>query len=231
MIAVAFFLTLWPVFLAAIQIATGDLAQNRSIRLCDVLQRAVRFWPQMARLSLIVYGSYFLWSVIPVIAIFSLVAGQPSIVTILLALAILALQVFMTARLWVNFLFWQQISVFDTPDALQTLRESQSLARSQSSSPWHERPLWRGALLASIWIVILIAVGIGAQFPFLLVRLHGLTSPEEMVALVRNLANAPAPDAVTIASYIFSSIANALIRPLLGIAFVILYFDAKARNE
>ena len=31
-----------------------------------------------------------------------------------------------------------------------------------------------------------------------------------------------------IASYAFSSLIHALLRPLLGIAFVILYFDAKS---
>jgi hypothetical protein len=228
--ALACFFALWPVFITGIQIATADVAAGRSVRLRDMLQRAVRLWPQMAKLSLIVYGSYFLWSVIPVLAIFSLVAGQPSIMSALLALGILALQVFMTARLWVNFLFWQQISVLETPDSLETLRESQRLARSQPSAPWHERPLWRGALLASIWFLLLIVVSSGAEIPFLLVRVQGITNPEQIVGMLQSLANAPAPDAMTLTSYVFSSVIHALLRPLLGIAFVVLYFDAKARS-
>ena len=228
-VAVAVLFALWPVFIAGIQIATGDLAAGRNIRLRDVLQRAAHVWPKVAKLCLIVYGSYFLWSIIPVVAIFSLVAAQPSIVSILLALGILVLQVYMTARLWVNFLFWQQTSVLETSETLEALRESQRLARNPSPVPWHERPVWRGAILASIWFLLLILFSSGAEIPFLLVRLRGVTSPEDAFNLVQNLANAPAPDTMMIVSYVFSSLIHAVLRPLLGIAFVILYFDAKSR--
>ncbi len=229
-VAVAVLFALWPVFIAGIQIATADLAAGRGIRLRDVLQRAVHLWPKVGKLSLVVYGSYFLWSVIPVVAIFSLVAAQPSIVSILLALGILTLQVYMTARLWVNFLFWQQTSVLETSETLDALRESQRLARNPSpATPWYERPVWRGAFLVSIWFLLLILFNSGAEIPFLLVRLKGITSPDDALNLVQNLANAPAPDAMMIASYIFSSFIQVLLRPLLGIAFVILYFDTKAR--
>ena len=228
-IAVAVLFALWPVFIAAIQIATADLAAARVVKLRDVLQRAVHVWPKVAKLCLIVYGSYFLWSVIPVLAIFSLVAAQPSIVSVLLALGILTLQVYMTARLWVNFLFWQQTSVLETSETLEALRESQQLGRSRQQAPWHERPLWRGAILASIWFLLLIVLSSGAEIPFLLVRLQGITNPEDAFGLIQNLANAPAPDAMTIASTVFSSLIHAVLRPLLGIAFVILYFDAKSQ--
>ena len=229
-VAVAALFALWPVFIAGIQIATADLAAGRGIRLGDILQRAVHAWPKVAKLCLVVYGSYFLWSVIPVVAIFSLVAAQPSIASILLALGILTLQVYMTARLWVNFLFWQQTSLLENSETLEALRESQRLARSQKQAPWHARPLWRGAILASIWFLLLILFSSGAEIPFLLVRLQGVTNPEEALSLIQNLANAPAPDAMVIVSYVFSSLIHALLRPLLGIAFVILYFDAKARS-
>jgi len=42
------------------------------------------------------------------------------------------------------------------------------------------------------------------------------------------LAQAPTPDAMTIASTVLSSLVHTILRPLLGIAFVMLYFDAKA---
>jgi hypothetical protein len=227
-IAIAIVFALWPVFIAGMQIATADLAAGRSLRTRDVLQNAVRLWPKVAKLCLIVYGSYFLWSVIPVLAIFSLVAAQPSIVTVLLALLILTLQVYMTARLWVNFLFWQQTSVLEASETVEALRESQRLARSRAQAPWHERPLWRGAILASIWFLLLIVLSSGAEIPFLLVRLKDVANPQDAVGLMQNLANAPAPDAMMIASYVFSSLLHTLLRPLLGIAFVILYFDAKS---
>jgi hypothetical protein len=228
-VATAFLFTLWPIFVAGIQIASADAAAGQTIRLRDVLQRAVRFWPEIAKLSLIVYGNYFVWSVVPVLVILSLVASRPGIVSVLLATGILALQVFMTARLWVNFLFWQQIGVLEKPGTLQTLRESQRLARTGATAPWHERPVWRGALLASIWILLLIIVSSASEIPFLLVRLEGVGSPEEMIAKLQSVASTPIPDVLTIASYIFSSLIHALLRPLLGIVFVVLYFDAKAR--
>jgi uncharacterized protein DUF4339 len=227
-VMLAIILALWPIFIAGIQIATADLAAGRNISLRDVLKYAVEFWPRVAKLCLVVYGSYFLWSIVPLLAILSLVAAQPSVVTVLLALAILALQVYMTARLWVNFLFWQQTSVLETHDALAALRESKDLARSRREASWHERPLWRGAILASIWFLLLIIFSTGAEVPFLLVRLQGLANVQDAVTLIQNISNAPAPDAMTLASYALSSLVHAFLRPLLGISFVILYFDAKA---
>src|SRR2546422_9686237 len=104
-------LTTWLIYLAAHQIAPAELVAVQIVRLRDLLGRAINFWPRVAKLCLLVYGSYFVWSVIPILAIFSLVAGQPSFFSLLLALGILVLQVYMTARLFVNFLFWQQSSV------------------------------------------------------------------------------------------------------------------------
>lgn len=218
----------WPIFLAGIQIATADLAAGRTVEALDLLRRAINFWPPVAKLCLLVYGSYFIWSGIPLLAIFSLIAGPPSLLTILLVLGILALQVYMTARLWVNFLFWQQSSVLAKLDTLEALRESKELARSRPEAPRLERPLYRGAILASLWFLLLLAFSMSAELPFLFVRLQGVTNLENAAALVQNLANAPVPDAITIATYAVTTLIHAALRPLLGIAFVILYFDAKA---
>jgi hypothetical protein len=226
MLAIIF--ALWPIFIAGIQLASADLAAGRKVALRDVLKNAVQFWPLVAKPCLLVYGSYFLWSVVPVLAILSLVAGEPSIATVLLALGILILQVSMTARLWINFLFWQQTSVLQISTTLEALRESKELARSRREAPWHERPLWRGAILASIWLLLLIIFSTGAEIPFLLVRLQSITSLEEALTLVQKVANASTPDAMTIAGYVFSSLVHAVLRPLLGISFVVLYFDAKS---
>src|SRR5947208_314505 len=113
----------WPVFLAGIQIATVDVLQGRKVRVGELLRRAANFFPRFARLSLIVYGSYFLCTAIPVALILSLASESPTILSLLLALLILAVQVIMVARLWVNFLFWQQsayISNLEGAAALQS---------------------------------------------------------------------------------------------------------------
>jgi hypothetical protein len=217
----------WPLFLAGIQLATAEIASGKSIRLRDLLGRAMNLWPPVAKLSLLVYGSYFIWSGIPLLAILSLIAGPPSLINVFLVLVILALQVYMTARLWVNFLFWQQSSVLAKLDTLEVLRESKELARSRTEAPRLERPLYRGAILASLWFVLLLVISTSAELPFLFVRLQGVTNLENATAMVQNLANAPAPDAITVATYAVTTLIHAALRPLLGIAFVILYFDAK----
>ena len=78
---------------------------------------------------------------------------------------------------------------------------------------------------------MLLAFSAAVELPFLLIRVQGITTVEQASELVQNLMNAPAPDAMTIATYVLSSLVHALLRPLLGITFVLLYFDAKARQQ
>jgi len=51
---------LWPVYLAGLQIVTGELAAGRRIGVRAALNRAAKFWPRVAILCLIVYGVFFL---------------------------------------------------------------------------------------------------------------------------------------------------------------------------
>ena len=69
-----------------------------------------------------------------------------------------------------------------------------------------------------------------AQLPFMLVRLVGVDNPEQAMALVRKMAEAQTPDALMFAADIATSAINLLLRPLLAAAFVVLYYDAKARS-
>jgi hypothetical protein len=220
-------LTAWPVFIVGIQIATADLDAGKKIALHDLLRRALSAWAPTAKLSLVVYGSYVFWTVIPLLAMLSLLGGEVSILSILIVLLILAVQVYMTARLWVNFMFWQQTSMLERCDGLEALRESKALARSRRSEPWFSRPLARGAILVSIWLLVLLAVSSGAEMPFVLMQLPNVTNIEDIGALWKTLSAAHAPDALTIAGSAVSTLVNALLRPLLGISFVLLYFDAK----
>ncbi len=225
----AVLLVTWPIFLAGIQLATAETRDGKRPPVRDLFRRATNFWPRVARLGLVVYGSYFLWSVIPLLAILSIVLGQPSLVSLLLALVILGLQVYMTARLFVNFLFWQQSCVLAGHNTIESLRESKELARSQPRAPMVQRPLFRGALLVSIWILVIIVVSIGVEIPFTLLRMRGVMTIEQAMDLAQKLAEAK-PDAIALASYIFSSLVQALLRPLLGIAFVLLYFETKENH-
>jgi len=220
----------WPVFLAAIQIATVDVLEGRKVRVGELLRRAANFFPRFARLSLIVYGSYFLCTAIPIAIILSLASESPTILSLLLALLILAVQVIMVARLWVNFLFWQQSAYISNLEGAAALRESKMLARSQRRPRKSTRPLWRGALLASLWVLIVLGLSAGAEIPLILPKLQSVStsSPEEIIKMWQDLNVPKVADAMLIGSMALSSSIRALLRPILGIAFVLVYLDARA---
>ncbi|MBA3882929.1 MAG: DUF4339 domain-containing protein [Chthoniobacterales bacterium] len=229
MISFIALLLTWPVFLAGVQFATSDIVGGRAVSFRDVLQRAVNIWRRMATLSAVVYGSYIFWTV-PLLVILSITRAEPSAILLLLTLLALAVQVYMVGRLFINFLFWQQSAAISGLDGVTALQESKELARSRREAPMFERPIFRGALLASLWLLVFLTLSVAIELPFLLIRIQGITSIEEATALVQKLVNAPAPDATTIATYVLNSLVHALLRPLLGISFVLLYFDAKARR-
>jgi GYF domain 2 len=222
------FALLWPIFLAGIQLTAAALAEGRDARLADLVKHSIRLWPRMAWLSLLVYGSYFIFSGLPLALILALIGGQVSAFSILLALMILAFQVYMTARLWVNFMFWQQSAALNGLPGVTALRESKRLARSRGDEHWLKRPLYRGALIVSIWIAVVIVIDSIVPVPFLMFHLRGITSIEQARTIVQNLTSAHHLEPIMWAAYATTAFVNALIRPLLGIAFVILYFDAKA---
>jgi hypothetical protein len=184
-------------------------------------------------LSLIVYGSYFLFAAFPFAIALSLVSGSESIsaviliVSLLMSLLILGVAVVMLGRLWVNFLFWQQSAFISNLDGTDALRESKMLARSQRRSRRLARPPWRGALLASIWVVIVLALSAGAEVPLLLSKFQNVSSADEILKVWQSLNAATAADAMLIGSVVASTVARALLRPVLGIAFVLLYLDAR----
>ena len=217
----------WPIFLAAIQIATLDALEGRKVHLGELLRRAANFFPRFAWLSVIVYGSYFFWTAIPVIAILSILTGNPTIPAILLALLLLAVQVMMVARLFVNFMFWQQSAIVSGYDGANAIMESKMLARSRRRARKWQRPLWRGAFLASLWLLVVLALSSGAEIPLVLSKLQSMTTPEEMLAMFQNLNSAKAADPMLIASAVIGTIVHSLLRPILAIAFVLLYFDAR----
>jgi len=73
-----------------------------------------------------------------------------------------------------------------------------------------------------------------AQMPFTLVRLPDIANPTDVAptiqSLMEKLANNPAPLWLTITSGAVATLVTALLRPLLAIAFLVLYFDAKSRS-
>lgn len=220
-------LMVWPIFLGGLQFVVNEVTTNQPVRLKEVLRRATNHWPRIARLCCFVYGSFLFWIALPLLGVMTF-AARPSVLSFFIALLALVFQVYMAGRLFINFMFWQQSATLGGLEGIEAIRDSRELARGRKNEPRLQRPLYRGAILASIWLVVLVVVSMMVELPFAFVRLQGITSFEQGLAIMQALIDAPVPDAMTIAANVLSSLVHAVLRPLLGIAFVVLYLDAKA---
>jgi hypothetical protein len=227
-----FFLVIlvWPVSTAGFQYVADDVLRGRRRSLKDQFLAALQQWGRMLSTGLVVYASYFFWVFVPFTTMIALLAGGISVFSLMLYLLIGAFMVYMIARLFINFLFWEQTAALGHDGALLALRESKELARCAPDAPRLDRPLYRGVVVASGWLVLLLLLFIGVQFPFMLVRLSGVENPEQAMALMETLSQAKTPDALMIASDIATAVVSLLLRPLLAAAFVVLYYDARARS-
>jgi hypothetical protein len=219
-------LVVWPVFIAGIQILTTELAGGRSLKMLPLLQNALKFWPRVAMLCIFVYGAYFFWTVLPIGVILMIMVAGPSVFLFFLALSVLAFQVWIVGRLFVNFLFWQQFAVLERSDAGNTLRQSKELARSRGDLPWFRRPMWRGVFIASIWFAFVFAINLGSEWHSIQHYFHELTTSQDPQALIRGLTAISTTQGFNLVGFILGLV-QTLLRPLLGIAFVLLYFDSK----
>lgn len=226
-----------PIFLAGIQLKTVDVTKRGGTSFVGMFKETLRLWPRFAKLSLFVYGSYFFWTALLVVAMLFLLEASRSgslgiVLLMFLATMFFAMmQIFMVGRLWIRFLFWQQSAAISDLDGAQALRESSELARSRSESRWINRPLWRGVLIASLWLGVVIAVSLAASIPVMIYHLSGITNVEEMAATLQRLSQNPPSDRLTMICGGLSALVLAALRPLLGIAFVVLFFDAKADTK
>ena len=216
-------------FIGGVQFATAELEAGRSVDLAQIWRRAREIWPRMAKLLVVVWSSYLFWIALPLLAISIILGGERSAVSMLIALVAFGFLVFMAGRLFINFMFWQQSAALGNLESVDALKESKELARSRPEAPRLERPLYRGLIILAVWLLVLIGFNLAAELPFLVARLQGVTTVDDARAIIQAVANAPAPDALTIATYALTSLVRAALAPLLGIAFVLLYFDAKAR--
>jgi hypothetical protein len=214
------FLVLWPIYIAGIQILTAELAAGRQIGFLTVLNEALKFWPRVAFLCLFVAVCYLFWSVLPIGLILMIALGGPSVPSFFLALLVLAFQVWMTGRLFVNFMFWQQFAVLEGCDAAESLRRSKELARSGAERVWFRRPMWRGVFIASLWFALVLAINWPSIWPYF----HMFATATDSQALMEMLRTSAKSSAVNGPNLIVGLV-QSLLRPLLGIAFVLLYLD------
>lgn len=219
----------WPVSTAGFQYVADDVLRGHQRSFSAQFTAALQRWGRMLSTGLVAYASYFFWFFIPLTAMVALLASGISVLSLMLYLLIGAFMVYMNARLFINFLFWEQTAAFGDNGALLALRESKELARCAPDAPRLDRPLYRGAIVASVWLLFLLFALIVLQFPFTLARLSGVENPEQAMALMQSLSQAKTPDALMIASDIVSALVNLVLRPLLAVSFLVLYCDAKAR--
>jgi hypothetical protein len=215
-------LVLWPIYVAGIQILTAQLAGGDRISFLKVLNAAASFWPRVAFLTIYVALCFTFWTVVPVGIIFSLIVGAPSVWSIFFALLILAFQVWMVGRLFVNFMFWQQFAVLEDRSIAESLIRSRELARSRQDLPWHRRPLWRGVLIASIWMAFVMAVNWPLLAPYI-DMFSRATDPQILLQEMQKHAQTIGAQGAGLAAWSLQK----LLQPLLGIAFVLLYLDSK----
>jgi len=142
------------------------------------------------------------------------------------ALALLILQVWMFSRFFVNVLFWQQFAVLENAGFIDSLRESRDLARSGRDLPWFQRPLWRGAFIASIWFAVVLAITLGAQWGTLYQYFNQLMTAQDPQALLQQITETQQASGFNVAAFILGAVEKVL-QPLVGIAFVVLYLDSK----
>ena len=223
-------IVLWPVYLAGIQILTAQTAAGRRTGFLTVLNEAVRYWPRVAGLCLFVYGVFFLLMVFAFGIAVMLITTPPSLFSALLALGLLVFQVWLFGRFFINVLFWQQFAVLENARAFDSLRESKSLARSGRDLPWFQRPMWRAAFIASIWFAFVLAFTLGPEWSTLSRYFHELTTSQDPQTLLQTLTTTSKSQTFNLAGFLLGII-QTLLRPLLGIAFVLLFLDSKIDVE
>jgi hypothetical protein len=219
-------IVMWPVYIAGIQILSAEIVRGNRFSLIGVLNEAVRFWPRVAALCIFVYGVFFLLMVFGLaIAAMALAAGSSALLP-LVALALLIVQVWMFGRFFVNVLFWQQFTVLENAGFIDSLRESRDLARSGRDLPRFQRPLWRGAFIASIWFAVVLAITLGAQWGTLHEYFNQLLTTQDPQALLQQMTEAQKASGFNTFAFALG-VVEKILQPLVGIAFVVLYLDSK----
>jgi hypothetical protein len=217
---------MWPVYIAGIQIFTAEIAAGRRPGFFATLNEAVRFWPRVAGLCIFVYGVFFLLILFALLIAGMIVAGASSVFVIFLALALLVLQVWMFGRFFINVLFWQQFAVLENAGVVDSLRESRNLAHSGRELPWFQRPMWRGAFIASLWLAFVLAIALISEWATLQHSFNELMTTQDPQALLQKLTEAQRARGFDVLGFALGLLQK-ILQPLVGIAFVILYIDSR----
>jgi len=227
-------LILIPVYIAGIQILTAAFAAGERIGFFAMLNEAVKYWPRVALIWLFVLLCYAFWILIflPFGITMTVALGGFSFGSFFFTLLVLAIVTWMIGRLWINFMFWQQFAVLEGCNIPEALRRSRDLARSGSNRAWYQRPVWRGVFIVSIWSALLMIL----YWPFMsqlfwlwksLVLPAAGTSGSDPQKMAESFLEA----AKNIRPSFAAGVLGAVLKPLLGIAFVLLFLDSNLAHE
>src|SRR6266446_1168830 len=179
--------------------------------------------------GLFVYFVFFLLILFAAI-IALMVVTSATLFSVVLALGLLVIQIWLFGRFFINVLFWQQFTVLENAAAADALHESRKLARSGRDLPWHQRPLWRGAFIVSIWFAFVIAITVVPEWPMLRDYFVELMRTQDPQALLQKMNTSLQTHGFNYPALALN-ILQRILQPLLGIAFVVLYLDSKGDNE
>ncbi len=221
-----FSMAMWPIYISGIQIFTAEIAAGRRLGFFAGLNEAVRFWPRVAALCVFVYGVFFLLILFGFLIAAMIVAGASSLFVIFLALALLVLQVWMFGRFFINVLFWQQFAVLENAGVVDSLRESRNLAHSGRELPWFQRPKWRGAFIASLWLAFVLAIALISGWTTLQHSFNELMTTQDPQALLQKLTEAQQARGFDVLGFTLGLLQK-ILQPLIGIAFVLVYVDSR----
>jgi len=230
-------IVLIPVYVAGIQILTAELATGSRIGFLSVLNGAVKYWPRVAGTGLFVWGVFFLLFVFA-LGIAIMVLTSATLFSVAIALGLLAIQVWLFTRFFINVLFWQQFAVLENYNATDALRESRNLARSGNDLAWYQRPMWRGAFIVSLWYFFIIALGLAvlwpklvAQWPLVQEYFNQLTQAQDPQAVLQKINNSIQASRGFDYRDLILNLSERILQPLLGIAFVVLFLDSKTDSR
>jgi hypothetical protein len=216
----------WPIYVAGVQILTREAAQQNKVAFSQLVLRALNYWGRVAILCLLVYGAFFLLLVLAFAILVMVAGGSANPVVIIVALALLFFQVWMFGRVFVNVLFWQQSAVLEDAGVLDSLRRSREISQSRRDLPRWQRPLWRGVILSSLWCLFATALSIGSEWSTLTAYYHSLTTMSDPQSIVQAMTAAAKPTTLSVWPVALGAL-QTILRPLLGISFVLLYLDLR----
>ena len=222
-------LVLIPIYVAGIQILSVELATGHRISFLGVLNGAVKYWPRVAGLCIFVYAIFFCLMIFGFGLLF-MAASANTVFSAVIVLGLLGLQVWLFSRFFINVLFWQQFAVLENLNPGDALRESRKLARSGHDLQFFQRPLWRGALIVSLWMAFVLAITITPQWQMLRDYFLQVVQTQDPQALYEKMTAAMQTHGADYQALALN-VLQRILQPLLGIAFVVLYLDSKSGNE